>query len=113
MSIKFLDRKDQIQGELIKAAKAGAPFPTYEEFGQRVGIWRMRGAKDVLDQIAREEVEQGRPDITFILRSAATGYPSQIGFESAKPPKDWQKHKAREEMQKVIEKYCLGATNPY
>jgi hypothetical protein len=70
--------------------------------------------KDVLDEISREETRNGRPDITFVLRSKTTGYPSQIGFKSAKPPDDTQKVQARTEAQRLIDAYApAGKRNPY
>ena len=69
--------------------------------------------QSVLDWIAIEEKDAGRPDVTYVLHSVATGYPSQIGGRPAKPPSEGQKRKAREEMQKVIECYCRGTSNPY
>lgn len=113
MGIRLFDRKDEIRDALVAAAQEGAPFPSYEKFGEHIGIWRMRGAKDVLDWIAEEERQAGRPDVTFILHSATTGYPSQIGGSPAKPPSTEQKRIAAAEMRKVIKRYCPGISNPY
>lgn len=110
--VRFLDRKDEIRSALVNVAKNGVPV-TYETFGDGVGIWRMRGAKDVLDLIANEERANSNPDITFMLYSATTDYPSQIGGQSAKPPTQAQKQLARNELQAVIDRYCPGAENPY
>ena len=112
--MKYAERKDEIRAKLVEVAKGGPPFSTYEEFGNQVGIWRMRGATEVLDQIAKEERKAERPDVTYVLRSATTHYPSQIGFHPAKPrPTDWQRELARCKMQDVIDWYCPGARNPY
>ncbi|WP_431323213.1 hypothetical protein [Rhizobium sp. YTU87027] len=110
--MRFIDRKNEIRDALIRVAKDGGPV-TYEQFGDEVGIWRMRGAKDLLDLIAEEEETHGRPDVTYMLISATSGYPSQIGGYPAKPPSDWQRKLARKKMQKVIDRYRPGATNPY
>ncbi|RWH49995.1 hypothetical protein [Mesorhizobium sp.] len=60
MVVRFFDRKKEFKAALIRAAK-DREFPlTYERFGERLGIWRMRGAKDVLDLIAQEETREGR-----------------------------------------------------
>ncbi|OWV99981.1 hypothetical protein [Rhizobium sp. R693] len=107
MPVRFIDRKDEIRDALVRVAEGGEPV-TYEKFGDEVGIWRMRGAKDLLDLIAKEEKSHGRPDVTYMLKSATSGYPSQIGGQLAKPPADWQKRLACEEMQKIIKEYCPG-----
>jgi hypothetical protein len=73
----------------------------------------MRGAKDVLDAIAAEERKKGEPDITFILCSAATGYPSQIDGQPAKPPSLSQRASTRAEITAIIARYCPGKPNPY
>ena len=112
MSVKFMDRKGAIKDLLVRVAKKGLPV-TYEQFGEMVGIWRMRGAKDLLDIIAEDEKAKGKPDITYMLCSAVTGYPSQIGGIPAKPPSPQQKQLAREEMRAVLDEYCPGAANPY
>ncbi|MGI0525742.1 hypothetical protein [Rhizobium giardinii] len=112
MVVKFINRKNEIRDALLCVAKEGQPM-TYESFGEMVSIWRMRGAKDLLDLIAKEERAKKEPDITYMLRSATTKYPSQIGGQPAKPPTTEQKQLAREEMQAVIDRHCPGAVNPY
>ncbi|MGO6724288.1 hypothetical protein ACC717_27300 [Rhizobium ruizarguesonis] len=112
MVVKFINSKDEVRDALFQVAKNGLPM-TYESFGQIVGIWRMRGAKDLLDLIAKEEQAKGEPDITYMLRSATTKYPSQIGGQPAKPPTTEQMLRARQEMQAVINRHCPGAVNPY
>ncbi|MGW9949124.1 hypothetical protein J2W92_004472 [Rhizobium leguminosarum] len=112
MVVKFIDRKNEIRDALFQVAKNGLPM-TYENFGQIVGIWRMRGAKDLLDLIAKEEKAKREPDVTYMLHSAATKYPSQIGGQPAKPPTAEQMRLARKEMQAVINRHCPGAVNPY
>ena len=113
MSTWYLDRKDEIKTALNIAAEDGPPFPSYEDFGRPLRLGNMRGSKDVLDWIAIEEEQAGRPDITYILHSRATRYPSYIGGRPATPPSAEQERKARDEMQKVIDLYCPGSANPY
>jgi hypothetical protein len=105
-------KKMLIRAEMVKAAKAGE-FPFYEQFGERVGIWRMRGSKKLLDEISNEETRAGLPDVTFVLRKKTTGYPGQIDFSASQVPNDAQKLQARYEAQKVIDYYCPGTKNPY
>lgn len=101
--------KLRLYAALMQFAKHGR-FPYYSDCG-----FGPRGPrKEALDLISREETRKGKPDITFILRSMETGYPSQIGFKSAKPPSDDQKRQAREEAQKIIDAYGpAGAKSPY
>ncbi|NNH57672.1 MULTISPECIES: hypothetical protein [Rhizobium] len=112
MVVKFINRKNEIRDALFEVAKNGLPM-TYESFGQKVSIWRMRRAKDLLDLIAEEEKAKGEPDITYMLHSATTKYPSQIGGQPAKPPTAEQMRRARQEMQALINRHCPGAVNPY
>lgn len=101
--------KYAVRAALMQFAKKGQ-FPFYSHCG-----FGPRGpGKDVLDRISREETRNGRPDITFVLRSRVTGYPSQIGFKPAKTPTDQQKTAARAEAQRIISAYGpAGARNPY
>jgi hypothetical protein len=90
------------------AKKGQFPFYSHCGFGPR------GPGKDVLDEISRDETRNGRPDITFVLRSKSTGYPSQIGFEPAKRPTSQQKATARAEAQRIIATYGPpSARNPY
>ncbi|MBB2784838.1 UNVERIFIED_ORG: hypothetical protein GGD43_000008 [Rhizobium esperanzae] len=116
MTIKSLNKQNEIRNLLITLARdASKPLIyTYGTFGKMVGIFNMRGTKDLLDAIAKEEQGQERPDVTYMLVNADWGYPSQIGGYPAKPPQDWQRQLAYEEMQKIIKDYRLGETsNPY
>src|ERR1043166_1859088 len=101
--IPFLDKKASIYNELVGLAKA-QPLKTvtYSEFGARVGIPARGPWKEILDLIAREEVSQGLPDITFLVVNKGTGYPSQIGFTDAKPPSADQKAQAKAEGEKIV-----------
>jgi hypothetical protein len=101
--------KYAVRAALMQFAKRGQ-FPFYGDCG-----FGPRGpGKGVLDEISREETRNNRPDITFVLRSRVTGYPSQIGFKPAKPPTEEQKKVARAEAQRIINAYGPpGARNPY
>jgi hypothetical protein len=99
----------KVRGALMEFAKKGR-FPYYSECG--FGLYGP--GKEVLDLISREETGNGRPDITFVLRSKTTDYPSQIGFKPAKPPNAAQKAQARAEAQLIIDTYApSGTRNPY
>ena len=59
-------RKALIERKLLEAAEDGDVPLTYEQFGERVGIWRMRGARDALDEIAAEWIyREGWTSPTF------------------------------------------------
>lgn len=98
-----------VRKALIQFAKRGL-FPFYSGAG-----FGPRGPrKDVLDLISRVETRHRRPDITYVLRNMKWKYPSQIGFQPAKPPKNWQKKRARVEASRIIKRYGpANATNPY
>jgi hypothetical protein len=101
--------KNKVRAALMQFAKKGH-FPYYSECG--FGLYGP--GKEVLDLISREETRNGRPDITFVLRSKATDYPSQIGFKPAKPPSPTQKAQASAEAQRIINAYApSGTRNPY
>src|SRR4051812_44986926 len=57
--------------------------------------------KPVLDQIAREELRHGRPDLTFMLKNKKHRYLSQIGWEPADPPTDEQRQMTHDRFQKL------------
>ena len=60
--------KYKVRAALMQFVKTGL-FPYYSECGfGAYGPW-----KNVLDEISREETRNGRPDITFVLRSKTTG----------------------------------------
>lgn len=102
-------RKYAVRAALMQFARSGQ-FPFYSDCG-----FGPRGpGGDVLNEISHEETRNGCPDITFVLRSKTTGYPSQIGFMPAKPPTAQQKATARAEAQRVISAYGPpGTRNPY
>ena len=113
-SIPYIDKKALIRSELLKCAKAKKMrVLTYAEFGERVGIPTRGPWKPILDLIAREETDQGLPDITFLIVTKRTGYPGQIGFKRADPPTPSQKGIALKEIQKVIDRYNPGESNPF
>ena len=110
---RYIDRKHAIRTELLRCAFEGK-FPSYAEFGKRVGVPAQGPWKPVLDTISREETAAGYPDITFILINKTTKYPGQIGFvSSGRRPSPAQKVLARNQVQRVIDLYCPGVPNPY
>ena len=114
MAISYIDKKDLIRSELMKLATAKPiRLLTYGEFGRRVGIPSRGPWKGILDLIAKEEKDSGRPDITFLIINSKTRYPSQIGFVDAVPPTEAQKQVARAEFRKIAARYSPGSPNPF
>ncbi len=69
--------------------------------------------KQVLDEIAREELRQGKPDITSIVLSAATGWPSQVDFKSTgDEPDKGQMERAQTKLDEVFRHYCPSKPTP-
>jgi hypothetical protein len=99
----------KVLAALVRFAKAGR-FPYYSQCG-----FGPRGPREeVLDLIHHGEKRKRRPDITYVLRSKKWGYPSQIDFRPAKPPKKWQKARAKLEADRIIKTYSPpGTKNPY
>jgi hypothetical protein len=109
--------KAKIRAELFRRALDG-DFPTYEQFDERACGKQMKGRfpwQAHFDAIAKEERKLGYPDITFIVKSKTTGYPSQIDFQSAKPkPTPAQHVSLRKGTDEIIRVYCpVGTMNPY
>ena len=87
--------------------------PTYAELGKVVGIPRQGPWRTVLDQIAKEELAAGRPDITFLVTNKETGHPSRMKFKTKSKPDEEQKKYAVERMQEIIKEYNPGTENPF
>jgi hypothetical protein len=112
--VQYIEKASLIRRELLKCAAAQPmEFPTYTEFGKRVGIPHQGPWAPVLDTIALEEKNNGLPDITFLIVRRDTGYPGQIGFVRAKKPTLKQMERASVEVQRIIDKYNPGTPNPY
>jgi hypothetical protein len=99
--IPYRDRKSAIVATLSQRAKSGRTI-FYGELGEEVGIPSRGPWKPILDEIAREEMARGRPDITFLVINKQTGLPGQIGFKPAKPPSLDQRRMADDVIQKVF-----------
>jgi hypothetical protein len=64
--IRYLDRKQLIRTELLKAAFSGKPI-TYSTLSKVAGM-PVQGPWKVLDVISNEEVSAGYPDVTWMVR---------------------------------------------
>lgn len=101
--------KERVRAELKRLAHAGK-LTYYGVLGNAVGkharwpLW-----KNILDEISREE----KPDITFLVLNAATGWPSQIGYENTGgKPTLAQKQHAQAQLDAVFRYYCPGKPTP-
>jgi hypothetical protein len=110
---KYMEKRGLIERELLRCATA-KPMerPTYTELGQRVGIPTRGPWQPVLDAIANDADKANEPDLTFLIRNARTGYPSRIGRVTKKNPLPWQKERARDKIQEIIDKYNPETPNP-
>lgn len=102
--IPYLDRKDAIITVLSRCARQRRTI-FYGELGTEVDVPARGPWKAVLDEIAREETANGRPDITFLVINKQTGFPGQIGFKPAKPPTPEQRRIADDVIEKVFAHY--------
>jgi uncharacterized protein (DUF433 family) len=107
--IPYIERKQAIVESLLRCARQRQTI-FYGELGQEVGIPARGPWKPVLDEIAREETEYGRPDITFLVINRETGLPGQIGFKPAKPPTVEQRRAADDEIRKIFAYYSPAPT---
>jgi hypothetical protein len=107
--IPHIEKFALIRRELMRCATSHPmEFPTYSTFAPRAGM-PIRGPwKNVLDAISRAETKQGLPDITFVLISQRTRYPSQIGFTRSKKPTPQQIAHARQEVQLLDQSFLFS-----
>jgi hypothetical protein len=108
--IPYLERKDRIIGVLRECSRQRRTI-FYGELGRKVDVPARGPWKAVLDEIAREETANGRPDITYLVINKQTGFPGQIGFKPAKPPTPEQRKIADDEIEKVYAYYRRGLSN--
>jgi hypothetical protein len=79
----------------------------YGDLGKAVGMPAQGPWKPILDELAKEERSQGRPDFTYLVVSKQTGLPGQIGFEPARPPTCDQRRMPDQEIHRVFDYYRL------
>jgi hypothetical protein len=108
--------KTRIRAELFRCAISGS-FETYTKFFNRIrpGVKMGNFPYQVhFDEIAREELKRGYPDITFMVHGV-NGYPHRIGFRDAsKGPDAAQLKYLRTGTDDIIRVYCPpNTTNPY
>src|SRR5258707_14870801 len=115
MNYRYMDRKQLIKAELESCANAKPEIrrPSYTELGNVVGIPPQGPWKPVLDSIAKHFEDADDPDLTFLPRNVRTGFPSRIGRTTRSNPAPWQRKKAHDGMQRIIDKYNPGQSNPF
>ena len=112
-SSTFLADKNRVHAELMRLARAGQ-ITYYGALGAAVGkharwpLWTQ-----VLDGISDDELAKGNPDITDLVLSAKTGWPSRISrqFTNDEPTPE-QKLKAQRGLNDVFNHYCPGKPAP-
>ncbi|MFZ3352885.1 MAG: hypothetical protein WA268_18700 [Xanthobacteraceae bacterium] len=110
--------KAKVRGELFRCAAAGQ-FVTYTEFFNRIRPGTPMGSfpyQTHFDEIAKEERNNGYPDITFLVHRTGQRpqYPAQIDFRPADPPDQQQLDSLRKGADGIIAMYCPPNTaNPY
>ena len=110
-SSTFLADKKRVHAELMRLAHAGQ-ITYYGALGAAVGkqarwpLWT-----HVLERISDDELAKGNPDITDLVLSAKTGWPSRIQFTNSKLTAQ-QKQKAQSGLDAVFAHYCPGKQAP-
>ena len=108
--------KKSVHAELMRLARAGQ-ITYYGDLGAAVRKpARWSKWTEVLDDISDDELAKGNPDnldITDLVLSATTGWPSRISrqFTNGKPT-DQQKEKAQRGLDAVFSHYCPGKQAP-
>lgn len=93
-------------------------FMTYREFSNRFGLgnfppsWANRYTLDAVADACKRDKNIGL-DLTFLLRNKDSHYPSVIDgvlYDRSAPQ---QRVRARQEAQRIIDKFSPGTPNPY
>jgi hypothetical protein len=106
--------KNRVRGELFRCAIQGR-FLTYTDFFNLIHPGATMGSfpyQTHFDAIAKEERNNGYPDITFIVHGI-NGYPSQVNFVPFDSSNSTQLNSLRTGTDALIAMYCPGAQNPY
>ena len=112
--------ENEILAHLNSIATGGDPTLRYGQLATRLGARNhLRGSQSILNGI-RHKYQTAKPrplpDITWILKSKATGYPSQIHDKIIRRRSELteqDRKNARIGLQEVIDAFCPGAHNPY
>jgi hypothetical protein len=112
--------EDIVASGLIEAVANGRtnPFTTYREFARTNGLsdaycpsWANRPTLNKVADTLKSDPTIGI-DLTFLIRSSGTGYPSVIDATGYDRSPEHQK-RARDVADQIIAKWRLGVKNPY
>jgi hypothetical protein len=103
-SVPYADKKPDIMRVLKDTARRRTKI-TYGNLGKLVGIPPQGPWKPLLDEIGRDQMGSGLPDISYLVVASDTGYPSQIEFGDARKPTPEQKRKADHVIKLVYDAY--------
>jgi hypothetical protein len=111
--------EDVINALQTVVAKPEIPlFHNYLDFHNRFGFpglpnsWARRTVLNPAAAWFRAN-EADALDLTFLIYRRESGYPSVIDGQDSTKPTEHQMSRAREEAQKIIDKYRPGTPNPY
>jgi hypothetical protein len=111
---------DDVTAALRKSVEPGRPDPfvTYADFARGHGFsdkyppaWANGPTLNAVADALKNDPTIGI-DLTFLIRSATTGYPSVIDAKRYDGTPEHKK-RAREKADKIIAKFKLKAKNPY
>ncbi len=109
---------DEVAEALMKSIGSLDPFVTYAGFARAHGFsdkyppaWANGPTLNAVADVLKRDPAIGL-DLTFLIRSVTTGYPSVI---DGKPFDGTKQHKqrAQDEANKIIAKFGLKVKNPY
>jgi hypothetical protein len=108
----FADKK-RVHAELMRLARAGE-ITYYADLGAVVGKPpRWSKWTEVLDGISDDELAEENPDITDLVLSATSGWPSRISRQYTNgEPSAQQQEKAQRGLDDVFSRYCPGKQAP-
>jgi len=102
----FSADKNRVHAELMRLARAGQ-ITYYDALGAAVG----KPSRWILERISDDELARGNPDITDLVLSAKTGWPSRFQFTNGELTPQ-QKQKAQSVLDAVFSHYCPGKQAP-
>jgi hypothetical protein len=111
---------DRLKEALIKSVNANPhPFMTYKGFGRAFGlsdknpgIWTNKKTLDSVAAMLKNDPQVG-VDLTFLIRSKETGFPSVVDGKPYKRGDRAQQQRVREVADQIIAKFSLNTSNPY
>jgi len=110
----------RLTNALIKLVRTNPnPFMTYGEFGNAFGFndkfplaWANRNTLVSAAEVLKKDPQIGL-DLTFLIRSSTTGFPSVIDGKPYTRHDKTQEQEARDVADQIIAKFGLNARNPY